>query len=58
MSSLKKTVARKAAKSAAKHTARGTASKATRRPLRAVTLIGLGCVLGGFAGAAWGSRQP
>jgi hypothetical protein len=58
MSSLKKTLARKAVKSTAKHTARGTTSKAKRRPLRALTLIAIGCLIGGFAVAAWGTRQP
>ena len=48
--SLKKVVARKAARSTAKHTARGTASKLKREPIRATTLLGLGCLLGGLAG--------
>ncbi|HEV2789902.1 MAG TPA: hypothetical protein VGV69_01215 [Solirubrobacterales bacterium] len=50
MSSIKKTLARKAVKSAAKHTAHGTASKLRRDPARAVTLLGLGGVLGAAAG--------
>jgi hypothetical protein len=58
MPSLKKAIARKAVKSTAKHTAHGTASKLRRDPIRATTLIGLGCLLGGFAVAAWGSRHP
>ncbi len=58
MSSLKKAFARKTVKTAARHTAHGAASKAKRQPLRAVTLIGLGCLIGGFAATAWGSRQP
>jgi hypothetical protein len=57
MSSLKKTLARKAVKSTAKHTAHGAASKAKRRPLRALTLIAIGCLIGGFAVAARGTRQ-
>jgi hypothetical protein len=58
MPSLKKVVARKAVKSTAKHTAHGTVSKLKRDPLRAVTLLGAGALLGGFAVAAWGTRQP
>lgn len=58
MPPLKKALARKAVKSTAKHTAHGTASKLRRRPLRAITLIALGCLIGGFAVAASGSRQP
>jgi hypothetical protein len=50
MPSIKKAVARKAAKSAAKHTAHGTASKLRRNPVRALTLLGLGGVLGAAAG--------
>jgi hypothetical protein len=50
MSAIKKTLTRKAAKSAAKHTAHGTASKLTRKPLRAATLLGLGGAIGAFAG--------
>jgi len=50
MPSIKKTLARKAVKSTAKHTAHGTASKLKRDPLRATTLVGLGCLLGGVAG--------
>jgi fructose-specific phosphotransferase system IIC component len=58
VSSLKKSLARKTVKAAARHTTHGAASKAKRRPLRAVTLIGVGCLIGGFAATAWGSRQP
>jgi hypothetical protein len=50
MPAIKKTLARKAVKSTAKHTAHGTASKLKRDPLRATTLLGLGCLLGGVAG--------
>jgi len=50
MPSIKKAVAKRAAKSAAKHTAHGTASKLRRDPLRAVTLLGLGGVIGAAAG--------
>lgn len=50
MPSIKKAVAKKAAKSAAKHTAHGTASKLRRDPMRAITLLGLGGLVGAFAG--------
>jgi hypothetical protein len=50
MPSIKKTVARKAARTAVKHTAHGTAAKLRRDPLRAVTLLGLGGVIGAIAG--------
>jgi len=49
-SSLKSTVARKAAKVTAKHTARGTASRLKRSPIRATTLLAVGGVLGVLAG--------
>ena len=52
MASIKKSLARKAAKSTAKHTAHGTASKLKREPLRVTTLLGLGCVAGAIAGWA------
>jgi hypothetical protein len=50
MSVIKKTLAHKAAKAAAKHTAHGTASKLKRDPVRAVTLLGLGGLVGAAAG--------
>ena len=52
MPSIKKAIARKAVKSTAKHTAHGTAAKLKRRPVRAVILLGVGCVTGGIAGWA------
>ena len=52
MPSIKKAVARKAVKSTAKHTAHGTASKLKRDPLRASTLLGVGCLVGGIVGWA------
>jgi hypothetical protein len=55
---IKKTVARKAIKTTAKHTAHGAASKAKREPLRAVTLLGLGCLAGGVAGWMAGRSSP
>lgn len=52
MPSLKKAIARKAVKSTAKHTAHGAAAKLKRQPVRAVTLLGVGCLTGGIAGWA------
>ena len=50
MPKIKKAVARKAAKTAARHTAHGAASKLRRDPMRALTLLGVGGVLGAVAG--------
>ena len=50
MSSIKKSLARKAVKSTAKHTAHGTVSKLKRSPLRTVTLLGIGAAAGAIAG--------
>jgi hypothetical protein len=52
--SIKKSIVRSAIKATAKHSAHGTASKVRRQPARAVTLLGLGCLLGGIAGWALG----
>lgn len=49
-SSLKTTVARKAAKVTAKHTARGATSKLKRDPMRAGTLLALGAIFGALLG--------
>lgn len=60
MSSIKKSLTRRAARAAAKHTAHGTASKLRRNPMRAATLLGLGgaigAVAGWIAGRDWGTR--
>jgi hypothetical protein len=60
MSAIKKTLARKAVKSTAKHSARGTASKLRREPVRAVTLLGVGGLVGALAGWMLGrnSAEP
>jgi len=50
MSVIKSTLARKAVKSTAKHSAHGAASKVRRDPVRAVTLLGLGGIVGALAG--------
>lgn len=46
MKSIKQTLARKAVKSTAKHTAHGTTTKLKRKPLRATTLLAIGCAVG------------
>jgi len=50
MASIKGKLAKKAVKSTAQHTAHGTASKLKRDPVRATTLFGVGCAIGGVAG--------
>ncbi len=55
---IKKTVARKAIKTTAKHSAHGALSKARREPLRAATLLSLGCLAGGMAGWIAGRTSP
>lgn len=56
MASLGRKVGTKAAKATVRHSARGVAAKAQRKPLRSVTLLGLGIfvgvVTGWFAGRA------
>jgi membrane protein YqaA with SNARE-associated domain len=54
MSSIKKAIARRAVKSTAKYTAHGTASKLKRNPVRAITLLTVGCAAGLAAGWAFG----
>lgn len=48
--SVKKTLARKAAKTTAKHSAHGAASKLKRNPMRNATLLGIGALAGLVAG--------
>jgi hypothetical protein len=48
------TIGKKAAKTTAKHSARGVASKAKRKPLRSVSLLGIGGAVGGAAGVVAG----
>jgi hypothetical protein len=45
-----KTVGRKAAKATFRHSVRGFASKAQRKPLRSVSLLSAGGVIGAAAG--------
>jgi len=56
MSAIKSTLARKAVKTTAKHSAHGAASKLRRNPVRAVTLLGLGGIVGALAGWFAGRR--
>lgn len=53
---LAKKAAKKAAKATLKHAAHGTATKAKRQPIRSVTLIGFGALLGGGASFAVARR--
>jgi hypothetical protein len=50
MASLARTIGIKAAKATVRHSVRGTASKAGRKPLRSVTLLTVGGLLGATAG--------
>ena len=47
---LGKTIGRKAAKATVRHSVRGFASKAQRKPLRSVSLLGAGGLIGAAAG--------
>ena len=48
--SVKTKLARQAVKSTAKHTAHGAATRLGRKPLRSVTLLGIGAAIGGLVG--------
>ena len=54
---IRRAVTRKAAKAAARHTAHGTAAKLKRNPVRAVTLLGLGGIIGVTAGWVAGAMS-
>ena len=54
MSRLKRMIGIKAAKATAKHSAHGLSAKAQRRPLRSVSLLGVGVAIGFGAGWALG----
>ena len=45
-----KTIGRKAAKATLRHSVRGFASKAQRKPLRSVSLLSVGGLIGAVAG--------
>ncbi|MGE5617323.1 MAG: hypothetical protein ACM3UX_00140 [Candidatus Woesearchaeota archaeon] len=47
---LQKTIGRKAAKATVRHSVRGFSSKAQRKPLRSVSLLTAGGLVGGVAG--------
>jgi hypothetical protein len=50
MAKLGSMVGKKAAKATAKHSVRGVVSKAQRKPLRSVSLLSLGGMIGATAG--------
>jgi uncharacterized protein YcfJ len=57
--SVKTKLARQAVKTTAKHTAQGTASKLARKPLRSVTLLAIGGLVGWLIGrSGGGGDQP
>ncbi len=56
MASLKRGLGRKATKATVKHSVHGLNAKAQRKPLRSVSLLSLGGVVGGTAGWFAGRR--
>jgi hypothetical protein len=50
MSTLKRTIARKAVRTTARHSAHGVAAKVQRKPLRSARLLSVGALVGGAAG--------
>ena len=50
MSKVRSSMGKKAAKATVRHSVRGVASKAQRRPLRSITLLTIGWVLGVTSG--------
>jgi len=54
MTSLGRSIGKKATKATLRHSVRGVASKAQRKPLRSATLLSVGGVFGGVFGAAAG----
>jgi hypothetical protein len=54
MTTLGRSIGKKATKATLRHSARGVASKAQRKPLRTATLLSVGGVFGGMFGAAAG----
>ena len=56
MSTLKRTLGRKAARAAVSHSAHGVAAKVKRKPLRSATLVSAGAFVGGLAGWLSGRR--
>ncbi len=56
MSALARTIGRKATKATVRHSVRGVGAKAQRKPLRSVSLLSLGGLVGGAAGWVAGRR--
>ncbi len=56
MPAIKRAIGRKAAKSTVKHSLRGVTSKGSRRPMRSLTLLAIGFLLGGLA--VWLAGRP
>jgi hypothetical protein len=54
MSSIQRNLGKKAARATARHSWNGLASKAQRRPLRSVSLLTAGGVVGGVVGLSTG----
>jgi hypothetical protein len=50
MATLTRTLGKKATKATVRHSVRGVASKAQRKPLRSVTLLSAGGLMGAAAG--------
>jgi hypothetical protein len=50
MATLTRTLGKKATKATVRHSVRGVASKAQRKPLRSVTLLSVGGLMGAAAG--------
>jgi hypothetical protein len=56
MAKVGRKVGKKAAKATVKHSARGVAAKAQRQPLRSISLLSVGGVVGATAGWFAGRR--
>ncbi len=56
MSAFTRTLGRKATKATVRHSVRGLSAKAQRKPLRSVSLLSLGGLVGGTAGWFAGRR--
>jgi hypothetical protein len=56
MAKVGRTIGKKATKATVRHSARGVASKAQRKPLRSISLLSIGGVVGATAGWFAGRR--
>jgi hypothetical protein len=56
MAKVGRTIGKKAAKATVRHSARGVASKAQRKPLRSISVLSIGGVVGATAGWLAGRR--